>query len=61
MLLMIMGLAHQEEEKTKLKDREEEMKENKEELQLYYKITDEDIKQITKEWPEEFLVPFVDA
>jgi hypothetical protein len=28
-LLEIMGLAHQEEEKTKQKDREEEMKEKK--------------------------------
>jgi hypothetical protein len=38
MLLKIIGLTHQEEEKTKQKDREEEMKENKnkEEVKLHY-------------------------
>jgi hypothetical protein len=35
--------------------------ESKEELQSYYKLRDEDMEQITKEWPEEFLVPIVDA
>jgi uncharacterized protein YpbB len=35
--------------------------ENNEELQSYYKLTDEDMEQITKEWPEEFLVPLADA
>jgi hypothetical protein len=35
--------------------------ENQEELQSYYKLTDEDMEQITKEWPEEFLVPVADA
>jgi hypothetical protein len=35
--------------------------ENKEELHLYYKITDEDMEKITKEWLEEFLVPVVDV
>jgi hypothetical protein len=35
--------------------------ESKEELQSYYKLTDEDMEQITKEWPEEFLVPVDDA
>jgi hypothetical protein len=35
--------------------------ERKEELQSYYKLTDEDMEQITKEWLEEFLVPVVDA
>jgi hypothetical protein len=34
--------------------------ERKEELQSYYKITDEDMEQITKEWLEEFLAPVVD-
>jgi hypothetical protein len=29
--------------------------ESKEELQSYYKLTDEDMEQITKEWSEEFL------
>jgi hypothetical protein len=31
--------------------------ESKEELQSYYKLTDEDMEEITKEWPAEFLVP----
>jgi hypothetical protein len=31
--------------------------EHKEELQSYYKLTDEDMEEITKEWPAEFLVP----
>jgi hypothetical protein len=31
--------------------------EHKEELQSYYKLTEEDMEEITKEWPEEFLVP----
>jgi hypothetical protein len=35
--------------------------ENQEELQSYYKLTDEDMEQITKEWLEEFLVPVTDA
>jgi hypothetical protein len=35
--------------------------ENKEYLQSYYKLTDEDMEQITKEWSEEFLVPVADA
>jgi hypothetical protein len=30
---------------------------HKEELQSYYKLTEEDMEEITKEWPEEFLVP----
>jgi hypothetical protein len=34
--------------------------ENQEELQSYYKLTDDDMEQITKEWLEEFLVPVVD-
>jgi hypothetical protein len=32
--------------------------EHKEELQSYYKLTEEDMEEITKEWPAEFLVPF---
>jgi hypothetical protein len=35
--------------------------ENHEELQSYYKLTDEDMEKITKEWPKEFLVPVTDA
>jgi hypothetical protein len=35
--------------------------ENKEELQSYYKLTDEDMEQITKEWSKEFLVPVNDV
>jgi hypothetical protein len=31
--------------------------EHKEELQSYYKLTKEDMEEITKEWPSEFLVP----
>jgi hypothetical protein len=31
--------------------------EHKEELQSYYKLTEEDMEEITKEWPAEFLVP----
>jgi hypothetical protein len=31
--------------------------ENKEELQSYYKLNNEDMEEITKEWPTEFLVP----
>jgi predicted transcriptional regulator of viral defense system len=34
--------------------------ENREELQSYYKLIDEDMEQITKEWLEEFLVPVAD-
>jgi hypothetical protein len=30
---------------------------SKEELQSYYKLTDEDMEEITKEWSVEFLVP----
>jgi hypothetical protein len=33
----------------------------KEELQSYYKLTDENMEYITKERPEEFLVPIADA
>jgi hypothetical protein len=35
--------------------------ESKEELQSYYKLTYEDMEQITKEWSEEFLVLVDDA
>jgi hypothetical protein len=35
--------------------------ENQEELQSYYKLTNEDMEHITKEWSEEFLVPVTDA
>jgi hypothetical protein len=35
--------------------------ESKEELQSYYKLNDEDMEEITKEWPAEFLVPLEDA
>jgi len=35
--------------------------ESKEELQSYYKLTDDDMEHITKEWSEEFLVLVVDA
>jgi hypothetical protein len=31
--------------------------ESKEELQSYYKLTDKNMEEITKEWPTEFLVP----
>jgi len=31
--------------------------ETKEEIQSYYKLTKEDMEEITKEWPAEFLVP----
>jgi hypothetical protein len=31
--------------------------ETKKELQSYYKLTDEDMEAITKDWPTEFLVP----
>jgi hypothetical protein len=31
--------------------------ESKEDLQSYYKITKEDLEEITKEWPIEFLIP----
>jgi hypothetical protein len=31
--------------------------EHKEDLQSYYKLTKEDMEEITKEWPSEFLVP----
>jgi hypothetical protein len=34
--------------------------ERKEELQSYYKLIDEDMEQITKEWPNEFLLPVND-
>jgi hypothetical protein len=30
--------------------------EHKEELQSYYKLTEEDMEEITKEWPAEFLI-----
>jgi hypothetical protein len=35
--------------------------ENKEELQSYYKLTEEDLEEITKEWPAEFLIPVAKA
>jgi hypothetical protein len=35
--------------------------ESKEKLQSYYKLTDEDMEEITKEWQEEFLVLVDDA
>jgi hypothetical protein len=35
--------------------------ESKEEMQSYYKLTDEDMEEITKEWSLEFLVPLEDA
>jgi hypothetical protein len=35
--------------------------ERKEELQSYYKLTIEYMEKITKEWPEEFLVPIADT
>jgi hypothetical protein len=35
--------------------------ENQEELQSYYNLTDEDMVQITKQWPEEFFIPVADA
>jgi hypothetical protein len=31
--------------------------ESKEELQSYYNLTEEDMEEITKEWPVEFLIP----
>jgi hypothetical protein len=31
--------------------------EHKEELQSYYKLIEEDMEEITKEWPTKFLVP----
>jgi hypothetical protein len=31
--------------------------ERKEELQSYYKLTNEDMEEITKEWTKYFLVP----
>jgi hypothetical protein len=31
--------------------------EHKEELQSYYKLTEEDMEEITKKWPTKFLVP----
>jgi hypothetical protein len=34
--------------------------ESKEKLQSYYKLTDDNMEQITKEWPEEFLIPVDD-
>jgi len=34
---------------------------NKEELHSYCKMKDEDMEQIIKEWPEEFLAPVTDA
>jgi hypothetical protein len=30
--------------------------ESKEELQSYYKLTEEDLEEITKEWPTKFLI-----
>jgi hypothetical protein len=37
------------------------MGQSKEELQSYYKLTDEDMEEITKEWPAKFLVPVEDV
>jgi hypothetical protein len=34
--------------------------ESEEELQSYYKLTDEDMEKIMKDWSEEFLVPVDD-
>jgi hypothetical protein len=34
--------------------------ESKEELQSYYKLTDEYMEHIMKEWPEELFVPVTD-
>jgi hypothetical protein len=34
--------------------------ENKEEMQSYYKLTEEDMEEITKEWSKEFLIPVED-
>jgi hypothetical protein len=34
--------------------------ERKEELHFYYKLTDEDMEEIRKEWPVEVLVPIDD-
>jgi hypothetical protein len=31
--------------------------EHKEELQSYYKLTEEDLEEITKEWPAKILIP----
>jgi hypothetical protein len=31
--------------------------EHKEELQSYYKLKEEDLEEITKEWPAELLIP----
>jgi hypothetical protein len=31
--------------------------EHKEELQSYYNLTEEDMEEITKEWPAKFLIP----
>jgi hypothetical protein len=31
--------------------------ESKEDLQPYYKLTEEDLEEITKEWPVELLIP----
>ena len=31
--------------------------EHKQQLQSYYKLTEEDMEEITKEWPTEFLIP----
>jgi hypothetical protein len=35
--------------------------ESKEELQSYYKLTDDDMEEITKEWLAKFLIPVEDA
>jgi len=35
--------------------------ENQEEFQSYYKMMDDDMEQITKEWTEEILVPVVNV
>jgi hypothetical protein len=37
------------------------MDESKEEMQSYYKMTNKDMEDITKEWPTEFLVPVEDT
>jgi hypothetical protein len=33
----------------------------KEEIQSYYKLTEEDMEEITKEWPAKLLVPVEDV
>jgi hypothetical protein len=35
--------------------------EHKEEIQSYYKLTEEDMEEITNEWPAKFLIPINQA